>query len=226
MSMKNRLFASAIALFLAVGFSLPALAGSSRAEGAISQLESRADGIRNEVRRPEKKGVATISKLRNQVRVIKAEIAHLEAGGEVDEQRIAALLGGGQSARLTPVELAQRAASQQAVNERRLAVGPKIGARHRQAINEDLERLDALIVALESGQEADADALGDLLGIMIADSSKSPEDRLRSSQVKLATMKRKLGAGPKLGMATRAAIRDEIEALDSVIERLEEEVNR
>lgn len=226
MSIKKRLFAVGIAGLLVAGFSLPAQAMAGKAEGAIARLESRVDGLKREILLPPKKGAATLSKLRNRVRAINEEIAHLRSGGEVDAERIADLTGSERGVRLDPEEIARRAAARQEAMERKLLAGPKVGALHRQAIRQDLDRLDGVIASLESGREVDPDVLGDLLGMMIADAAKSPEDRLRDSQVQLATSKRRRVSGPKLGMATRAKLHEEIEELDALIERLETELNR
>ena len=78
-----------------------------------------------------------------------------------------------------------------------------------------------MIAALESGRDVDPDLLGEAVGMMIADAQKTPEQRLQDRRVELAALERKLGPGPKRGVVTRDKIRDEIEALEAMIESLE-----
>jgi hypothetical protein len=189
---------------------------------AVARLESRAADLSRQMIMPPKRGRLFHARMRADVRAIETEVARLRAGGAVDQATLAALTGRAPSVdRDDPTALAKRADARREAMERRLTVGPKMGTLRRQAIREDVSRLDAVIAALESGREVDDAALGELLGVLIADASRSPAERLRDSEVQLATTKRRLLVGPKMGSLQRAQLRDQIEALDAMIDQLE-----
>jgi hypothetical protein len=226
MVIKDRRVTTALAMVLAFGLSSLAGANVSAGDGAIARLESRADSLRRAIILPPKNGQVMHAKLRGALREIDREIARIEGGGAVDADRLAALTSGAQDARLDEDALARRAEAKQEAMERRLTAGPKLGVAGRQAVREDLDRLDRVIASLESGRDVDADDLSEVLGLMIADASRSPGERLEESEMRLAAMKRKLSTGPKLGSLGRDRVRAEIEALDAMIDRLEAQVGR
>ena len=224
----NRALAGMVAI-AAIGLVLPMQAGASRSStDAIARLESHAGELRRELIRPPKEGPADRAEIRSQIRAIRTEVARLESGQPVDASRLASLTDQPDAGVATsPAALAKRAAKRQEALERRLRPGgPKLGSLGRKAVRQDLEQLDIVIAALESGEEVDPEQLDALLGMLIADASKRPIDRLQESEMRLATLKRKLLTGPKLGIRGRAEVREEIEALDRLIERLEAEVER
>ena len=211
-----------LAILLAAVLASTVHAASTDRAGAVARLEARADDLSRQMILPPKKGRLFHTKMRADIRAIETEVARLQAGGSVDEARLATLTGQASSVdRDDPSALAKRADARREAMERRLVVGPKMGSLRRQAIREDVSRLDAAIAALESGRDVDDEVLSDLLGVMIADASRSPEERLQDSEVQLAAMKRRLIAGPKMGTLQRAQLRDEIEALDAMIDQLE-----
>jgi hypothetical protein len=227
MSIKVRLVAAGLGLALAMIIGLSTVAQARvEADEAIARLESRAETLQRERVGSPKKGQVQHARLREQLREITGEIARIESGGAVDAERLARLTGAGGSEQLDDEALARRAVARQEAMERRLTTGPKLGVLGRQAAREDLERLDRVIAALESGRDVDPDELSDALGMMIADASRSPQERRRESEMRLAAMKRKLTAGPKLGSLGRERVQAEIEALDAMIDRLESKVGR
>lgn len=226
MDINYRLGAIGIAVFLVIGLGLPVQALAGKADGAISRLEARADSLKREMMRPPKKGAATISRMRREVSSIRDEIARLEAGGGVDTKRLATLTGARQDLRNDPEAMTRRAEAKRQAKERKLLGGPKLGSLGREAIREDLERIDNMIAALESGREVDVAALNEYLGIVIADADRDPADRLRETEARIAALERKLVGGPKLGSLGRAKVQDEIETLTARAERLEREITR
>lgn len=218
-----------VAVIGTIGLVLPLQASASRmSTDAIARLESHVGELRRELIRPPKEGPADRAAIRSQIRAINTEVARLESGQPVDASRLASLTDQQDTgAASSPQAVAKRAAMRQEVLERRLRPGgPKLGTLGRKAVQQDLEQLDIAIAALESGAEIDPAQLDALLGTMIADANKRPIDRLEESEMRLATLKRKLLTGPKLGIRGRAEVREEIEALDQLIERLEAEVER
>lgn len=212
---------------LSLALALPAQASRQDVDGAVARLENHADSLRRDLILPPKKGHAVKADLRAQIRSAEQEIARLEEGGELDRERIAALLGEPLETQSLAERVAQRADRRQEVLERRLRPGgPKLGRLGRLAVQRDLEQLDGLIAALESGREVDPARIDELLGVMIADARKSPAERLREGEIRLATLERKLAVGPKLGARGRQQLEEEIEQLDRLIERLESEVDR
>lgn len=224
---ETRLLTAVLAALMALCVPVSVSAGSNQA--AITRLESRADSLRDQMLGGPKKGAIVNSRLKAQLRAIHAEIDRLEGGAPIEEAQLAALLRpnaeyGREDRR--PDDLARRADARQEAMERKLSSGPKLGAMQRVAIRQDLARLDDLIADLESGRDVAPEALAELLGVMIADSRRSPEERLRETEMQLAAMERKLSSGPKLGGMQRAQVRQEIRALDAMIERLERQVDR
>jgi len=217
----------ALVILTTIGLALPIQAGASRqATEAIARLEGHAGDLHRELITTPKEGSADRAAIRSQIRAIRTEVARLESGQPVNAERVASLTDQPSEAQSGPQALAKRAARRQEVLERRLrAGGPKLGSLGRKAVQQDLEQLDIVIAALESGEEVDPASLDALLGMMIADANKRPATRLRESEVRLATLKRKLITGPKLGIRGRAEVREEIEALDQLIERLEAQVD-
>lgn len=200
----------------------------SPTDEAVARLESHADSLRRQILLPPKEGQVVHAKLRAQLRSIGQEVARLESGGSVDESRLAALTGSRRAANLRDRQvLANRVERRQEALERRLRpAGPKLGSLGRQAVRQDLDQIDEVIAALESGEELDPNVLDDVLGTMIAAAYERPEDRIREGEVRLAALKRKLRTGPKLGSLGRERVRKEIEALDALIDRLEAEIDQ
>ncbi len=228
----RRFLTTGLATLVALGLSLPANAATDREqaiaqlEARAAQLETRADRLQRAIRLPPKRGRLPLAQLRSRSGAIDAEIARLEAGGVVDATRLATLLRADPPAPTSPEAIARRGSAKRETLRRTIATGPKVGALYRQAVRKDLRRLDRLIAELESGTDLASAELSDLLGIAIAEARMSPEQRLRESELRLASMERRLGGGPKLGVLRRAAIRQEIDALDALIDQLEAEVGR
>ena len=192
---------------------------------AIAQLEARADRLTRELVLPPKKGIAHRSEIQNQRRAIHEEIERLADGGTLDASRVASLLG--QESRADdPESLANLAEGRQEALERRLLTGPRMGVATKSQLRREIDDLDGMIAALERGEDVDSRRINDLLGMMIARAPLTAEERLRDRKYQLATLERRLGAGRKHGVVTRAKIRDEIEKLDAMIDRLEDAQGR
>jgi hypothetical protein len=206
-----------------------ALANASSLDrtSAIAQLESREDQLTRELVMPPKKGVAQRSEIRSQRSAVQDEIERLAAGASPDASRMASLM----DESVTPDAddsraLANLASSRQKAFERKLVAGPKIGLARESQIRREINDLDSMIAALERGEDVDIARMNDALGMMIARAPLTPEQRLQESKYELASLKRKLLAGPRIGAVTRGKIRDEIEMLDTMIEQLESQQAR
>ncbi|MHA7837285.1 MAG: hypothetical protein ACX98W_07485 [bacterium] len=196
-------------------------------EVALARLDSRVDVLRREIGPGPRVGAVKKSRVRKEIREIRSVMQDLEAGARPDPQQIARLLDVQLAPeRLSPEQLAERADQRRAVKERRLIAGPRIGALQRSRIRSELAKLDDIIADLEAGREIELARVDDLLGVRAPRRPLTPAEKLRSLEIQRATLKRKIGPGPRIGMVERTRIRDEIEAVDAMISELERRVDQ
>lgn len=215
----------AIATFSISSISV-ASAGSpfSDRDAALTRLESRADALRRKIGPgPVKIGALERQQLRAELREVRGVMDQLAAGADPEPERIARLTGE-QPVRdaLDAQLISTRADQRQEIQQRRLMTGPKIGALERARIRSDLNELDQLIADLESGREIEVARIDRLLDVRRPPEPMTAEERRRSLEIERATLKRSVLAGPKIGIVERSRIRDEIEAIDAMIENLED----
>ncbi len=192
-------------------------------DAALSRLESRADELRRRIGPgPVKIGALERHQLRNELREIQGVMSQLAAGADPEPERIARLID--EQPVRDPLDaqlISARADQRQEIQQRRLRTGPKIGALERARIRSDLNELDQLIADLESGRDVEVARIDQLLDVRRPPEPLTAEERMRSLEIERATLKRRVGAGPKRGILERSRIRDEIEAIDAMIENLE-----
>lgn len=215
----------AIATF-SIASSTSASAGSpfTDRDAALTRLESRADALRRRIGPgPIKTGALEKQQLRAELRDIRRMMDQIAAGAEPEPERIARLIDE-QPVRdpLDAQRISARADQRQEIQRRRLMTGPKIGALERARIRSDLNELDQLIADLESGREVDVARIDRLLDVRRPPEPMTAEERLRSLEIQRATLKRSIFGGPKIGIVQRSRIQDEIEAIDAMIENLED----
>ena len=193
-------------------------------DAALTRLESRADALRRKIGPgPVKIGALERQQLRAELREVRGVMDQLAAGADPEPERIARLTGE-QPVRdaLDAQLISTRADQRQEIQQRRLMTGPKIGALERARIRSDLNELDQLIADLESGREIEVARIDRLLDVRRPPEPMTAEERRRSLEIERATLKRSVLAGPKIGIVERSRIRDEIEAIDAMIENLED----
>lgn len=192
-------------------------------DAAISRLEARADQLRREIGPGPRQGALKKARIRSEIREISSVVDRLETGEQVKTQKIARLLGEQPEPDRTSTEfIANRAEQRKEIKRRRLVAGPRIGAVERSEIRSDLAKLDRLIAELEAGRDIELARVDELLNVRTPRGPLTPEERMRSLEIELATMKRKIGPGPRIGMVERTRIRDRIEEIDAMIEHLED----
>lgn len=205
-----------------------ATAATPERDEAIARLESRADVLAQQRLMSPKPGQARLHGQQAQEDAVRAELQRLRAGGAVDHERLADLTGGAAHAVDSgdSAALVRQARERQEVLERRLSTGPKIGSLEREHARSDVEELDALIADLEGGRQVDADRVAGLIHAPVAREPMTAAERRHEGEVELATARRRLVAGPKLGSAERARLHEEIAQLEAMIDQLEGEQRR
>jgi hypothetical protein len=193
-------------------------------DAALSRLDSRAEVLRRKIGPgPVKIGALEKQQLRAELREIRGVMEQLAAGADPEPERIARLID--EQAVRDPLDaqlISTRADQRQEIQQRRLIVGPKIGALERARIRSDLNELDQLIADLESGRDIEVARIDRLLDVRRPPEPMTAEERLRSLEIQRATLKRSVVAGPKIGIVERSRIRDEIQSIDAMIANLED----
>ncbi|GEM_PF-3662271 len=221
----NRGLAAGIAVTVAFVVATPTLSAASDEEGAISRLEARATDLSERIHHtPIKGGTSTRAKLHEQLRAVEREIILLERGGSIDADRLATLMGDRHVGADQP-SLLERVSARRTSIERRLVVGPKMGMHARETMREELDRLDGVIAALESGETVEVATLNAALGSRFAGARRSPSQSLHEHQVRLASLRRHL-TGHKMGVVERGRVRDEIGDLEATIARIKNDSSR
>jgi len=214
----------AISTFSVSSVSL-AKAGSPLADrdAALTRLESRADTLRRKIGPgPVKIGALEKQQLRAELREIRGVMDRLAAGADPDPERVARLVNEQPVRDLRDTQLVSaRADQRKEIQERRLMIGPKIGALERARIRSDLNELNGLIADLESGRDVEIARLDRLLDVRRPPEPQTAEERLRSLGIERARLKRSVVSGPKRGILERSRVREEIDAIDAMIENLE-----
>jgi len=214
----------AISTFSVSSVSL-AKAGSPLADrdAALTRLESRADTLRRKIGPgPVKIGALEKQQLRAELREIRGVMDRLAAGADPDPERVARLVNEQPVRDLRDTQLVSaRADQRKEIQERRLMIGPKIGALERVRIRSDLNELNGLIADLESGRDVEIARLDRLLDVRRPPEPQTAEERLRSLGIERASLKRSVVSGPKRGILERSRVREEIDAIDAMIENLE-----
>ncbi len=213
-----RTFIAPVAIALLAMLAAPA-SFAVDADLALTRLQAKEDNVSRALISPPKKGPATLDRLRTLRDAVRAEQARIQRGGAVDLDRLAELTDQPRPEPTGPAALARRAETRVEVLKRRTGPGRKVGLAMREAMREDIDALDTMISALESGRDIDEAALDEMLDLVIARAPLSPAERLAQDKSRLATLKRRLVSGPKIGVARRDALQDEIEALEEDIDR-------
>ena len=222
-AMTFRMIAVTVLFLLVMGAPLVSASQSHRSDRPLveASLEQRASELRALLLASPKLGMARSAQIRADIQSIDEMLARLDAGETPNGVELAAVLGrpwlGDESVAAAPDLIEAR---QQAL-ERRLRLAPKLGARERVAIRAQLDELDALIAALERGEDVELARLDRLLGRATPEVASTPEEIRADLEVRRASMTRRLEVGPKLGILERKRVRQEIEALDAMIEQLE-----
>ncbi|MEZ4331878.1 MAG: hypothetical protein R3F35_08985 [Myxococcota bacterium] len=221
--MTFRMIAVTVLLLLVTGAPLVSASQSRASDRPLieASLEQRAGALRAQLLLSPKLGMARSAQIRGDLQTLDRLLARLDAGETPSGVELAAALGrpwmGEGSVSASPGLLQAR----QEALERRLALAPKLGARERVAIRAQIDELDELIAALERGEDVELARLDRLLGRSTPEVASTPVEIRNDLEVRRARMTRRLEAGPKLGILERERIRQEIEALDAMIEHLE-----
>lgn len=223
--MTVRMIAVTVLFSLVIGAPLVSASQSNPSDDRLlveTSLQQRADELRRQLLVAPKLGVAREARIRGDIQAIDTLLARLDAGETPSAVELAAVLGrpwagDGAAASTSSEALAVR----QEELERRLKLAPKLGARERVAIRQQIGELDELIAALERGEDVELARLDALLGRATPQIASTPEEIREDLKVRKASMRQRLDTAPKLGIMERERIRQEIDALDAMIEDLE-----
>lgn len=199
---------------------LPPLAASgSPSEGIAARLDARAEHLQSQLVSGRKLGAVQRQRLRSELREVNALSERIAAGERPDSSAVAEVLARPGDEKRDRDELAL---TRREVLERRLDVGPKIGAMERIRIRDELQELDRMIADLEAGRSVDVARLDDLLGRSTpAAPPRTPEEKRRALEIERASLEREMRPSPKKGALERSRIRAEIDMLDRMISDLE-----
>lgn len=133
--------------------SQPSLAASDSTASAQARAASYRESIERQLRGGRKLGALKRDRLREELDAINGLIADLESGKSISLARIDTVIGR-MLARgpLTKTDLRERWEIKRASLERSLVTGRKEGVLERQRIRDELERVDAIIAALEKSR--------------------------------------------------------------------------
>lgn len=222
--MTLRMIAVTMLFSLVMGAPLVSASQSNPSDRSLveTSLEQRANELRRQLLLSPKLGMAREARIRGDLQEIDTLLVRLDAGETPNAVELAAVLGrpwggDGVSTSTSPDALATR----QEELERRLKLAPKLGARERVAIRQQIHELDELIAALERGEDVELARLDRLLGRSTPQVASTPEEIRGDLEVRRASMTQRLETAPKLGIMERNRIREEIKALDAMIESLE-----